>query len=160
MGKDNTIVSTCILSTPNKSFWKGQIRLPSFAFLRTSPAETLNPSLQEFLLSDFIVAAMASVLKFGLGFLEKKFTAWEVAQSCILLFFLLARPEMIGKSAANSSSVSEGYPFQHEPAGLLSYLAAQGHRNQGFEKTGYLKPHGVSVSTLKFCNFGIYYNPF
>ena len=32
---------------------------------------------------------------------------------------------------------------------VRSYLAAQGHRNQGFEKTGYLKPHGVSVSTLK-----------
>ena len=87
MGKDNTIVSTCILSTPNKSFWKGQIRLPSFAFLRTSPAETLNPSLQEFLLSDFIVAAMASVLKFGLGFLEKNSLLGRWPKAAFFCFF-------------------------------------------------------------------------
>jgi len=56
--------------------------------------------LQEFLLSDFIVAAMASGSKFvRLGMWKKK-TAWEVAQSCILLFFLLARPEMIGRKSA------------------------------------------------------------
>lgn len=103
----------------------------------------------------------------GLGCGEK--TAAKVAQSCILLFFLLAwRPEMICRcKSANSSTISEGYPssmnllvwvsgyrikmsvLMRQFGKVLSYLAAQGHRNQGFEKTGYLKPHGVSVSTLK-----------